>query len=89
MSTGTTNDMTGKKSRHERLDLHPPSEQQGLHMQAAEERRAMTLLSARDRELFLKLLDEDAAPNAALSAAAERYKARRVGDAVKTTEPNG
>jgi uncharacterized protein (DUF1778 family) len=34
-------------------------------------------LSARDSRVFLELLDSDAEPNAALRAAAKKYKARR------------
>jgi uncharacterized protein (DUF1778 family) len=37
----------------------------------------LTQLSARDRDVFLQMLDTDTEPNAALKAAAERYKARR------------
>ncbi len=36
-------------------------------------------LSARDFQKFIDLLDSDAKPNAALMAAAKRYKARRRG----------
>lgn len=38
------------------------------------EHRGVTVLSARDRERFLALLDEPAVPNTALKAAAQRYK---------------
>jgi uncharacterized protein (DUF1778 family) len=38
------------------------------------EQRGITVLSARDWDRFLALLDEPAEPNAALKAAAERYK---------------
>jgi uncharacterized protein (DUF1778 family) len=38
------------------------------------EHRGLTVLTARDWERFLALLDEPAEPNAALKAAAERYK---------------
>ena len=38
------------------------------------EHRGVTVLTARDWDRFLALLDEPAEPNAALKAAAERYK---------------
>jgi uncharacterized protein (DUF1778 family) len=38
------------------------------------EHRGVTVLTARDWERFLALLDQPAQPNAALRAAAERYK---------------
>jgi uncharacterized protein (DUF1778 family) len=38
------------------------------------EHRGVTVLTSRDWERFLALLDEAAEPNAALKAAAERYK---------------
>ncbi len=37
----------------------------------------VTVLSERDQELFLSLLEEDASPVPALVQAAERYRARR------------
>ena len=37
----------------------------------------LTQLSARDRDAFLRMLDTDTEPTAALKAAAKRYKARR------------
>ena len=37
---------------------------------------SMTVLSDRDRDIFLALLDSDARPNEALKRAAKRYKAR-------------
>jgi uncharacterized protein (DUF1778 family) len=40
------------------------------------EHRGLTVLTARDWERFLAWLDEPAEPNAALKAAAERYKQR-------------
>ena len=40
------------------------------------EQRGVTVLTARDWERFVALLDEPAEPNAALKAAAERYKQR-------------
>jgi len=49
-------------------------------IKAAEEaiqRASARTLSARDSKSFLKMLDSDAEPNAALKAAAKRYKARR------------
>ena len=49
-------------------------------IRAAEEtiqRATVRTLSARDSRTFLKMLESDAAPNAALKAAAKRYKARR------------
>lgn len=42
----------------------------------AVEHAAMTRLSARDRDLFLAILDRDTRPNAALKQAARRYKTR-------------
>ncbi len=41
------------------------------------QRASLTTLSARDSKRFLKMLDDEAAPNAALKAAAKRYKASR------------
>jgi uncharacterized protein (DUF1778 family) len=39
------------------------------------DRHGVTRLSGRDREIFAKMLDDaDAKPNAALAAAAQRYK---------------
>ncbi len=49
-------------------------------VRAAEEtiqRATVRMLSARDSRNFLDMLDSDAVPNAALKAAAKRYKARR------------
>lgn len=49
-------------------------------VKAAEEtiqRAAVRMLSTRDSRIFLDMLDSDAGPNAALKAAAKRYKARR------------
>jgi uncharacterized protein (DUF1778 family) len=49
-------------------------------VKAAEEaiqRASVRTLSAHDSQAFLKMLESDAAPNAALKAAAKRYKARR------------
>jgi uncharacterized protein (DUF1778 family) len=44
------------------------------------EQHNVTRLSNRDRDIFIKMLDDaDARPNAALSAAARRYKKRRRG----------
>lgn len=40
------------------------------------ERSTLTTLSTRDAEAFLRVLDTDAAPNAALKAAAKRYKSQ-------------
>ena len=40
------------------------------------DRATTTQLSSRDREAFLALISEDAAPNEALQAAAERYRRR-------------
>jgi len=40
------------------------------------ERSTLTTLSARDAGTFLRMLDSDAAPNAALKAAARRYKSQ-------------
>jgi len=40
-------------------------------------RQAQRQLSNRDRDLFLKMLDEDAGPNEALRQAARRYKRRQ------------
>jgi len=37
----------------------------------------LSILSDRDREIFLAMLDSDAEPNDALKAAAQRYKDRR------------
>jgi len=37
-----------------------------------------TVLSNRDRDLFLAMLESDSGPNAALLAAAKRYKERNV-----------
>jgi uncharacterized protein (DUF1778 family) len=42
--------------------------------QAAIERATLTTLSARDARLFLNMLASNAGPNAALKAAAKRYK---------------
>jgi len=36
-----------------------------------------TILSNRDRDIFLKMLESDARPNEALRAAAKRYRDRR------------
>lgn len=45
------------------------------HARAVIEHRDVTVLSDRDRDRFIALLDDaDAAPNAALVEAAERYK---------------
>lgn len=41
------------------------------------ERSTLTTLTARDAKAFLRMLDSDAAPNAALKAAAKRYKKSR------------
>lgn len=41
------------------------------------ERSTLTTLSTRDASAFLRMLDSDAAPNAALKAAAQRYKTSR------------
>ena len=41
------------------------------------ERASETRLSAHDRDLFLALLRDDAEPNAALRAAADRFRAAR------------
>lgn len=41
------------------------------------ERSTLTSLSTRDANTFLRMLDSDAAPNAALKAAAKRYKKNR------------
>lgn len=41
------------------------------------ERSTLTTLSTRDAKTFLRMLDADAAPNAALKAAAKRYKKNR------------
>ena len=38
---------------------------------------SLTELSIRDRDVFLKMLDSDAEPNAALKKAAKRYRSRR------------
>ena len=38
---------------------------------------ALTRLSTRDRDVFLRALETDAEPNAALKKAARRYKKRR------------
>ena len=49
-------------------------------IKAAEEaiqRASVRTLSTRDSRTFLKMLDSDSQPNAALKAAAKRYKARR------------
>jgi len=40
------------------------------------EKDRATQLSVHDRDLFLRLLDEDARPNAALARAAKRYRKR-------------
>ena len=48
----------------------------GAARQAIEEELAVTL-SNRDRDRFIELLDAAAAPNAALRAAAKRYKTAR------------
>ncbi len=45
--------------------------------EAALQRASVRTLSARDSRAFLKMLDSDAEPNAALRAAAKHYKARR------------
>lgn len=37
----------------------------------------LTELCVRDRDVLLKMFDDDAEPNAALKKAAERYRARR------------
>lgn len=44
--------------------------------QEAIQRGSLTTLSARDSETFLRMLDSDAGPNAALKSAAKRYKER-------------
>ena len=52
----------------------------GTLVRAAHEtiqRASLTTLSARDADTFLGMLSSDAEPNAALKAAAERYKAKR------------
>jgi len=41
------------------------------------ERQAQRRLSDRDRDFFLKMLDEDVEPNEALKQAARRYKRRQ------------
>lgn len=41
------------------------------------ERSTLTTLSTRDAETFLRVLDSDAAPNAALKAATKHYKTNR------------
>lgn len=41
------------------------------------DRQAQRQLSDRDRDLFLKLLDEETEPNEALNQAARRYKRRQ------------
>ncbi len=41
------------------------------------QRATLTTLSARDSKIFLQMLDSDAPPNAALKAAARRYKKSR------------
>jgi len=41
------------------------------------ERSSLTSLSAQDAKAFLRMLDSDASPNAALKAAAKRYKKSR------------
>lgn len=41
------------------------------------ERATSMTLSARDSKIFLRMVEADAAPNAALKAAARRYKKRR------------
>ena len=41
------------------------------------ERQAQRRLSDRDRDFFLKMLDEDVKPNEALKQAARRYKRRQ------------
>jgi uncharacterized protein (DUF1778 family) len=41
------------------------------------QRATLTTLSDRDSEVFLRMLDSDAPPNAALKAAAKRYRKAR------------
>ncbi len=45
--------------------------------QATVQDATLTRLSSRDRDTFLRLLDTDAKPNAALKRAAQRYKKQR------------
>lgn len=45
--------------------------------QSTLERAAVTQLTARDRDRFLKLIDSDAKPNKALRAAARNYRKNR------------
>jgi uncharacterized protein (DUF1778 family) len=46
-----------------------------------------TVLSNRDRDIFLKVLDAEEKPNEALKKAAERFKARHGRLANRTTKP--